>query len=466
MSKYLSTVLAIAALVTLGGVALYAYNVDSSASYGVTVNPVTPAVFETYLANAEGTPDTSLTLASGALRDGTSLSGYVCLTIDSNTSALEYECGTASGTTVSGLLRGLDATTGTTSVPALIFAHRRGADVKVTDYPTLTILNNQLSGIQSIGVPIFYDSSVASSTIASNMHNLVDVDLLNSTSFSGSPNASAIVKGIVQLATGLQAGSSTALGSTGAALVIPASIATDTPNTNTNKSDALISDLTGHLKQGWLDLASLWTFAGGLTSTATTTLAASNVLSNALKINTVPYAWPGSQGVLNTVLTNDGAGNLTWSPTKNSTLSVSSQNLPETNTSTTSLKTVTVPANSLSATAAIRYQAYYYQPGGAGTCQADIGFGNGSATTSMVVGNVAQSASFVGEVMATSSSAGSTYSTGTLQGNYGTNVTPTLAGINQSIAYNFAVQTYISFGARCASGQVNLEGETVELLNN
>jgi len=34
---------------------------------------------------------------------------------------------------------------------------------------------------------------------------------------------------------------------------------------------------------------------------------------NNLNINTVTYAWPGAQGGASTVLTNDGAGNLTWS---------------------------------------------------------------------------------------------------------------------------------------------------------
>ena len=108
------------------------------------------SVFETYLANAQATGDTTMTLASGALRDGSSLSGYVCFTVDSNTPTLEYECGTVSGTSVTGILRGIDATTGTTTVNSLIFAHRRGADVKITDYPALTIATNQLSGAQSI----------------------------------------------------------------------------------------------------------------------------------------------------------------------------------------------------------------------------------------------------------------------------------------------------------------------------
>ncbi len=133
-------------------------------AYASTV-PITPAVFETYLATQQSTSDTSITLASNKLLDGTTLSGYVCLTIDTNTPTLEYECGTAatSSLTITGLTRGIDPTTGTTSVTALKFTHRRGADVKVTDYPALTIVSRIVNGLDTFVNKLKYD---ASSTIS------------------------------------------------------------------------------------------------------------------------------------------------------------------------------------------------------------------------------------------------------------------------------------------------------------
>lgn len=378
MQKYLSIGLWVA-VVALGGLGVWQDRAIKSEisslaapSFGAT-NSATPAVFETYLANAEGTSDTSFTLANNALRDGTQLSGYVCLTIDSNTSTLEYECGTDSGGVVSSLLRGLDASTGTTSVPSLIFAHRRGADAKITDYPTLTIVNNQLSGIQSIGTPIFYDTSVASSTIALNLHNLVDVDLLNSITVAGAPNASLIAKGLVQLATGLQAASSTALGSTGASLVIPASVATDTPTQSTvSASKVVMSDLTGFIKQGWINLTQSFTFSGGLTSTATTTISASNVNSNAFVANLVKYAFPGSQGSANSRLTNDGSGNLSWTTGATRYAYATTTAIATTNSyATTTQFSVPIPAGLLTASSTIHVVVSLSvgqgQAGGSGT---------------------------------------------------------------------------------------------------
>lgn len=269
MQKVLSIILGIVAI-SLAGFGLWKdTNIQSqislleSPSFG-SVNPATPAVFETYLANAEGTTDTSLTLASGSLRDGSSLNGYVCLTIDSNTSSLEYECGTASGATVSNLLRGVDATTGTTSISSLIFSHRRGADVKITDYPALTIATNQLNGIQTIPALLQYANTLligpgsASTTLATKYY-------VDNTASAGAANASVSVKGIVQIPTALQAASSTVFGSTGATLALPASIATDTPNTSTRGSIIPMTAIGGFLAQAWLDFTQAFTFTGGVT---------------------------------------------------------------------------------------------------------------------------------------------------------------------------------------------------------
>lgn len=298
MNFYKKLAIALGAFASL----LFASSVYASAI------PQTPAVFETYLANAEGTSDTSMTLATNALRDGNFLIGYTCFTVDSNTSTLEYECGTVSGTTVSNLTRGIDAQTGTTTVSALIFAHRRGADVKVTDYPTLTIVQRIMQGIDTLPVIINYVSSpdytnASSSAVASKGY-------VDGVALSGAPNATTLVKGIVQLATGLQAASSTALGSTGASVVVPASIATDTPNANTSSSRVLMSDLTGHLKQGWLDLTAAFSVSGTWTFTNAVSIVAN--AGHLLTLNTVPYLFPASQGGAGSKLTDDGAGNLSW----------------------------------------------------------------------------------------------------------------------------------------------------------
>jgi hypothetical protein len=98
--------------------------------------PSGPALFETSLQSRISSTDTSMTLVANSLRGGQSITGYNCFTIDEGRSDSEYVCGTVSGTSVTSLERGLSFTTGTTTVVALEKAHRKGADVKITDSPS------------------------------------------------------------------------------------------------------------------------------------------------------------------------------------------------------------------------------------------------------------------------------------------------------------------------------------------
>jgi hypothetical protein len=285
--------------------------------YASTI-PVVPAGYTSSLAAQLGVSDTSMTLARGTDISGATLSGYICFTVDEGTPSVEYVCGTTAGTAVTSLLRGIDPITGVTTITAMKKSHRLGASVKVTDYPVLGILARLLNGNDTLLNAIKY---YAEPTWVYGTHQLVTwdkaKDYTDSVALAGAPNADTATKGIVQLATSLQAASSTATGSTGAALVLPASMATDTPNTSTRAGKVIMSDLTGYIKQGWLNLSQAFTWAGlhifngGLTSNATTTIAASNVSSNALVLNALNYAFPSNRGASSTVFMEDGNGNLT-----------------------------------------------------------------------------------------------------------------------------------------------------------
>ena len=195
---------------------------------------------------------------------------------------------------------------------------------------------------------------------------------LISTSFAGAPNASTIVKGLVQLATGLQAASSTGTGSTGAFLAIPALLATDTPSVpqTVSASHAVFTDLTGYIKQGWLNLSANWTFQAAVSMAASA--------SHLLTLNTVPYAFPSSQGISGSLLKDDGAGNLSWgNPTRYA------YNLGTISTTTTSnfltayatSTLATFPSGTLASSTVITINTY-------GTC-ADSGSTSGSCTVNI-----------------------------------------------------------------------------------
>jgi hypothetical protein len=173
-----------------------------------------------------------MSMVSGVDGNGMSLSGPTCFTIDSGVAnSVEDLCGTASGTVVSNLTRGVDSS-GYNGSSTLAHAHRVGADVKITDSPYLAQIASLLNGSSSLPNPLTYASSVSTSTIAATSTNLVSVALLNATAFAGAPNGSPTVKGIFEEATQQEVASGTQTGTTGAHLVIPATAASRTASSS------------------------------------------------------------------------------------------------------------------------------------------------------------------------------------------------------------------------------------------
>jgi len=244
-------------LVLIGGGALYS---SRDTILGAQL-PSGTAVFETSLASRMTTTDTSMTIVSARLREGGSLSGYQCFTVDEGKTEAEYICGTLSGTTVTALERGISPSTGTSTVSALKFSHRVGASVKITDFPLIQRMRSILSGTDPIP-SLIYATSTALITAGSPTTTLATKYYVDSVAVAGASDANTVTKGIVELATASEAASSTATGGTGANLVIAASTATDTPNTASRATRVLMSDMTGYLKQTWLNLTESFTPSG------------------------------------------------------------------------------------------------------------------------------------------------------------------------------------------------------------
>lgn len=120
-------------------------NVQKNDLLGAYV-PITPALIDTYLAANIDKTATSMTLSNGTTRDGVTLSGTMCFTLDSNTPVAEYVCGTASGTSITGMTRGINLVNPNASSSTYAFPHRRFASVQVTDYPTLQFITRILNG--------------------------------------------------------------------------------------------------------------------------------------------------------------------------------------------------------------------------------------------------------------------------------------------------------------------------------
>jgi hypothetical protein len=190
--------------------------------------PSGTAVFETSLATGITNLSTSMVLTSTSIRGGGTLSGYECFTIDEGSAQAEYVCGTVATNTVSSLERGISPEDGVTSLPALTFSHRRGANVKITDFPLIQRLRAQNSGDGTFDAPIKYAASVSTTTLSSEGQNIASVAYANSLSFGAVAAANETTAGFTELATAQEAASSTSLGSTGARLSLSTSLSTST----------------------------------------------------------------------------------------------------------------------------------------------------------------------------------------------------------------------------------------------
>lgn len=374
--------------------------------------------------------------------------------------------------TFTGCVRGLSPVPDYTASTTLRFPHS-GATTLIFSNPPQIYREALFAGNNSTSTAILmfssttpprYDSTAAQhlGTYISTSSELASVDYVNQTVLSGGANSTEAIKGLVELATGLEQASSTALGGTGAGLVTQAKYATDTPQTGcsvgyTSVAGAgcsVIAQLTGKIRQTFLNLAELWTFTAGLTSTATTTVAGSSVTSNAFVINGLPYQFPSTQMASGTLWVNNGVGRFFALKQSVYILAANSQlNSATSNTSTTSLATILIPANTFSANSTITVLANWENSGG-DNCGIQTDLGTGSATTSQFQykdnGGYAIN-SFKTQMMATSTSAVFSTTLAQRSAGLGTFVAPTGAQNSTSNVPTNAI-SYISLGARSIGG--------------
>ena len=138
--------------------------------------PSGTANFESSLASGITDTATTMTLTSVAVRGGGTLSGYQCFAIDEGSAQAEFVCGTASSTSVTGLTRGLSPADGITEDTDLQFSHRRGASVKITDFPLIQRLKSQAGGTGTYESVLSYASGVT----PTGGSELVDVEYVTS----------------------------------------------------------------------------------------------------------------------------------------------------------------------------------------------------------------------------------------------------------------------------------------------
>lgn len=133
--------------------------VFSITTYAASI-PKTVASFTTSLASGITDTSTAMTLVSGTDKSGDTLSGYICYTLDEGSSNEEFVCGSTSGTAVTAMIRGIDPVDANLEVTALKKVHRRGASVKITNYPSQGVITRILNGDETFPNPTGYASGV------------------------------------------------------------------------------------------------------------------------------------------------------------------------------------------------------------------------------------------------------------------------------------------------------------------
>lgn len=155
--------------------------------------PEAPALFETSLAAPISSTATTIPLSSIVVRGGEQLANYNCFTIDEGSSQAEFVCGTISTSTTSliNAARGVSAKDGFTENAALQFSHRRGASVKVTDFPIIQLLRSQNNGDEAFENVLKYASGV----VPSGANELADVGYVLSVVTGGSVSFDGLTVG-------------------------------------------------------------------------------------------------------------------------------------------------------------------------------------------------------------------------------------------------------------------------------
>ena len=139
--------------------------ISGGGGIGVDI-PEGVAGFTSSLQSSVSTTDTSMTLVSGTDFSGDNLTGTIGFTIDEGNANEEHVICTASGTALTSCSRGLDPVT-LTSTAALKKSHRRGATVKITNFPLLQRLKRLANGQEEFPNVLLYETDVATSSFSS-----------------------------------------------------------------------------------------------------------------------------------------------------------------------------------------------------------------------------------------------------------------------------------------------------------
>lgn len=405
------------------------------------------------------------------------------------TTVVQNAAGTA---TLSGCTRGLSPVTPFTASSTLQFAHAGGAQVIFSDPPQLFNDFYALGNVATSTNILVFSSTTpprldfvgvqANGTYIATTSEFASIAYVNAISVAGASNGTESVKGIWEGATALEQASSTILGGTGAGLLMQAQYATDTPQygcavgytATAGAGCAIVADLTGKIKAAWLS-AQTFTWSAAHTFSSTVNIAASSAAR--LTLNSIAYAFPPSTAASSSVMVSDGSNNLFWRTPMNTVLAASSTGAQTASAASTTISYVTIPANILGAPYKLMRITSLWSPTvfTNEVCWVSIGFGNGSATSTVGFNKIDTQKVVTLDVKgyATTTSSQGWFSTGTVP-TAGSAVAGQYVAVTNVVAvqgFNYTTvdltaQSYLSFIAQANGGSTcKLNAYIVEVLS-
>lgn len=388
----------------------------------------------------------------------------------------------ANGTALlTGVTRGIGFVDPYTGSASRALSHAGGAYLILSNpaafYGQQFVFKNQIGTstavlIYSSTTPPRLDSvaAQAAGTFIATTSEFATITYVNRIAVAGCATSSSSVTGCVRLGTQVQSASSTF--SAGAPSVLTTQFSTSTPGSGCGLCIP-ISLNSGKLSPLWLNgTAENYIFNASTTMSATSTVAASNVLSRAWIANLIAYAWPSTRGASSTVLTENGSGTLVWNPIIRAIIK-DGASYSTSATATTTLASYTLPANSIGINGTFRYTLYVTGAGANDNKFVQIRFGTGLASTSIAftegfyrAGGSGTGGSITGTIRNLNSASSQIgYSQGSSAGDSIT-AFPSAFYIGTTTAYNTAGQLYMSIDARVnnASDSVTLQGFTLEVI--
>lgn len=295
--------------------------------------------------------------------------------------------------TLTGVTRGLSPIPDYTASSTLEASHPGGSRFVVSNSPPCFFEGYaQITQDETItGLWTFSGAIPIVSLTATTSLQVANKAYVDNVTAQGAATSTETNGGIVELGTALEAASSTD-GGANKPLVLQTKYATDTPSMNADSATSVImSDLTGYIKQGWINLTEAFTVTGNWifntgTVTFNNTVDIEADAAAPFTINTQAYVFPSADGTASsTSLCTDGSGNLSFCDFSSVTLyATSTFGVLATDDSTTTLATFSLPANTITLpNDMLRITTIGDMDLASGTCWFDVRLGTGAASSTI-----------------------------------------------------------------------------------